>query len=215
MRTGGTARGSWFVTRSPTPGGGNDEVMSKCCVHRCEWVNLKNPLYVAYHDKEWGRRPKDDQALYELFILETFQAGLSWECVLNKREAIKAAFDGFDVARICAYGDADVERLMATAGIIRNRAKLKAVVTNTIVYRAIREVFGSFGKYVESFAGKRAVVEPYTMRTTSPVSDVLSADMRRRGMKFVGSTTVYAFLQAAGFLQAHGPECDLCRRTDG
>ena len=176
--------------------------------HRCAWVNLRNPLYVRYHDREWGRRPKTDQALYELFILETFQSGLSWECVLNKREAIKAVFDGFDAARIAAYGESDIERLMATEGIIRNRAKLRAVVTNTRVCLKLREEFGSFGKYVESFAGTSCTVEPYTARTTSPVSAALSADMRRRGMKFVGSTTVYAFLQASGFIDAHGPECD-------
>lgn len=181
--------------------------------HRCTWVNLRNPLYVKYHDEEWGRRPRRDQSLVELFILETFQAGLSWECVLNKREAIKAAFDGFDMARICTYREADVERLMATEGIIRNRAKLRAVVTNTRVICGLREEFGSFGKYVESFAGKSPLIEPYTVRTTSPVSDALSKDMRRRGMKFVGSTTIYAFLQAAGFIDAHGPECDFGRRS--
>ena len=181
--------------------------------HRCAWVNLRNPLYVKYHDREWGRRPRSDRALYELFILETFQAGLSWECVLNKRDAIKAAFDGFDMARICDYREEDIERLMATEGIIRNRAKLRAVVTNVRVIRCLRKEFGSFRKYIESFAGKSSMVEPYTERTTSPVSDSLSADMRRRGMKFVGSTTVYAFLQAAGFLDAHGPECD-CRKEE-
>ena len=181
-------------------------------VHRCAWVNLKNPLYVKYHDREWGRRPKNDQTLYELFILETFQAGLSWECVLNKREAIKAAFDGFDAARIATYGEGDIERLMATEGIIRNRAKLRAVVTNTRVCLKLRDEFGSFGKYIASFAGTSRTTEPYTQRTTSSVSDALSADMRRRGMKFVGSTTVYAFLQAAGFIDAHGPECDLWKK---
>jgi len=174
---------------------------------RCAWVNPRNPLYVEYHDREWGHRPVDDQALYELFILETFQAGLSWECVLNKRAAIKTAFDGFDAARIATYGEAEIARLMATEGIIRNRAKLKAVVTNTCAISSVRAAFGSFGAYVESFAGKTPVVEPYTERTTSPVSDALSADMRRRGMKFVGSTTIYAFLQAAGFIDGHGPEC--------
>ena len=180
--------------------------------HRCSWVNLKNPLYVSYHDTEWGRCPKDDQALYELFILETFQAGLSWECVLNKRAAIKAAFDGFDVEKICAYDDATVEIVLNAPGIIRNRAKCRAVIANTRVYREIRAAFGSFGAYIETFAGKKPVAEAYTVRTTSSVSDALSADLRARGMKFVGSTTIYAFLQAAGFIQAHGPECDLCPR---
>lgn len=182
--------------------------MRMSCLKRCSWVNLKNPVYVAYHDNEWGQRPKSDQDLFELFILETFQAGLSWECVLNKREAIKNAFDGFDVDRICAYDEREIDRLMETDGIIRNRAKLRAVVTNTIICRVIRNEFGSFMKYIESFTETTVVRESYTMRTTSPISDALSADMRRRGMKFVGSTTIYAFLQAAGFLNAHGPECD-------
>lgn len=180
-------------------------------MNRCAWVNLRNPLYVKYHDEEWGRRPKSDRSLYELFILETFQAGLSWECVLNKREAIRAAFEGFDPEKVAAYGEPEIERLMMTEGIIRNRAKLGAAVSNSRVYLALLSEFGSFERYFESFIGSMPIIEPYTERTTSPLSDVLSKDMKRRGMKFVGSTTVYSFLQAAGFIFAHGPECELAR----
>lgn len=183
--------------------------MNKGGINRCAWVNLKNPLYVKYHDEEWGRRPKSDSLLYELFILETFQAGLSWECVLNKREAIRAAFDGFDPKKVAAYNAQDVERLMATEGIIRNRAKLTAAISNTQVYLALCHEFGSFEHYIKIFVGLESIVEPYTERTTSPLSDALSKDMKRRGMKFVGSTTIYSFLQAAGFIEAHGLECDI------
>ena len=184
---------------------------------RCAWVNLKNPLYVEYHDKEWGRRPETDRALYELFILETFQAGLSWECVLNKRATIRAAFDGFDPGKVAAYDARDLARLMATEGIIRNRAKLNAAVSNTRVYLELCAAFGSFGKYLEQFVGPWPIVESYADRTTSPLSDALAAEMKRRGMKFVGSTTIYSFLQAAGFIFAHGPECACsheARRTE-
>lgn len=177
---------------------------------RCAWVNLKNPLYVKYHDEEWGWRPKSDRLLYELFILETFQAGLSWECVLNKREAIRAAFEGFDPEKVAAYDEHEIERLMVTEGIIHNRAKLSAAVSNSKVYLALSAEFGSFGRYIESFVGTKPIDEPYTERTTSPLSDALSKDMKRLGMKFVGSTTVYSFLQAAGYIDAHGPECELC-----
>lgn len=183
-------------------------------MNRCAWVNLKNPLYVKYHDEEWGRRPKNDRSLYELFILETFQAGLSWECVLNKRGAIRAAFEGFDPEKVAAYGEPEIERLMMTDGIIRNRAKLSAAVSNSRVYLALSAEFGSFERYIESFVGSKPIVEPYTLRTTSPLSDAISKDMKRRGMKFVGSTTVYSLLQAAGFIFAHGPECDCAKRLD-
>ena len=142
------------------------------------------------------------------------------QCVMKECSKFKRIEDEFEIrlknthirSRIVSYDEKDVERLMATEGIIRNRAKLRAVVTNTRVCLNLCNEFGSFGRYVESFVGTSRMVEPYTQRTTSPVSDALSSDMRRRGMKFVGSTTVYAFLQAAGFIDAHGPECDLGKR---
>ena len=174
---------------------------------RCFWCNPKNPIYIAYHDNEWGVFPENEQKLYELFILETFQAGLSWECILNKRENFRLCYDGFDADRICAYDENKVEELMQNPGIIRNRAKIKASINNTCIYRAIREEFGSFRAYLDSFTGGRVIREPDVSITTSPLSDAISADLKKRGMTFVGSTTIYAFLQAVGIIRAHQREC--------
>ena len=174
---------------------------------RCFWCNLKNPFYVAYHDNEWGVFPEDEQKLYELFILETFQAGLSWECILNKRENFRNAYDGFDVAKICAYGDEKIGELMQNPGIIRNRRKITASINNTRVYKAITEEFGSFKAYLHSFTGGKVIREPDVSITTSPLSDALSTDLKKRGMAFVGSTTIYAFLQAVGIINAHSEDC--------
>ncbi len=176
---------------------------------RCAWVNLNNPLYVRYHDEEWGVPEHDDKKLYELFILECFQAGLSWECILNKREAFRSAFDGFDIDKICEYREDKISLLMNNVGIIRNRRKIEAAVTNSRVFKAIQKEFDSFDKYLLGFSGDRIIIEDYTLRTTSPLSDTLSADLKKRGMKFVGSTTIYAFLQAIGIINAHGKECFL------
>ena len=174
---------------------------------RCSWCNLKNPVYIAYHDNEWGVFPEDEQKLYELFILETFQAGLSWECILNKRENFRKAYDGFDIDKICAYGEDKIEELMQNPGIIRNLAKIKASINNTCVYKTITDEFGSFKAYLYSFTGGKVIREPDVSITTSPLSDALSADLKKRGMTFVGSTTIYAFLQAIGVINAHEDGC--------
>ena len=174
---------------------------------RCFWCSLKNPLYVAYHDNEWGIPCYDEQKLYEYFILETFQAGLSWECILNKRENFRKAYDGFDLEKVCAYGNDKLNELMQNAGIIRNRAKLKASINNSRIYKAITEEFGDFQAYLDSFTGGKVIREPDVSITTSPLSDALSKDLKRRGMTFVGSTTVYAFLQAIGVINAHSEDC--------
>lgn len=179
-------------------------------MNRFKWVNLKNPLYVYYHDAEWGKNGKSDQALYELLILESFQAGLSWECVLNKREAFRRAYDGFDIEKVIRYDEAKIEALLKNPEIIRNRLKIVASVRNSAVFKAIQAEYGSFSSYVLTFTQAPVIFEPYTLRTVSPVSDALSKDLYRRGMRFVGSTIIYSFLQAAGFLNAHGAECDLC-----
>ena len=179
---------------------------------RCFWCNLKNPVYVAYHDSEWGVFPENEQKLYELFLLETFQAGLSWECILNKRENFRKAYDGFDPDKICAYGEEKIEELMQDPGIIRNRAKIKASIGNTRVYRSIAEEFGSFKAYLHSFTGGKAIREPDVSITTSPLSDAISADLKKRGMTFVGSTTIYAFLQAVGIINAHQEDCFCCKK---
>ncbi len=176
---------------------------------RCAWVNLKNPAYVCYHDEEWGVPLHDDKGLYELLILESFQAGLSWECILNKREAFRSAFDGFDIDKVCAYDENKIIALMCNQGIIRNRRKIEAAISNSRVFKEIQKDCGSFDKYLWGFANGKSVVEEYTFRTTSPLSDTISADLKKRGMKFVGSTVIYAYLQSCGIIHAHGKECDL------
>lgn len=179
-------------------------------MNRCSWVNLKNPLYVDYHDNEWGRPLHDDRALFELLILEGFQAGLSWECVLNKRAAFRCAFEGFRPETVAHWGEEDVLRLMADSGIVRNRRKIEAAIGNARAFLEIQREFGSFDAYIWSFTDGRSVVEEYSLRTTSPLSDAVSAALKKRGMKFVGSTIVYSYLQAAGIINGHGRECELC-----
>ena len=177
-------------------------------MERCAWVNLNNPLYIRYHDEEWGVPLHDDGALYELLILEAFQAGLSWECVLNKREAFRRAFDGFDPQTVAAYGEEKIEALMHDPAIIRNRRKIAAAIKNSRVFLEIQKEYGSFDAYLQDFTGGKVYYEEYTLRTTSPLSDTISADLKRRGMTFVGSTILYAFLQSIGVIDAHGKECD-------
>ena len=175
---------------------------------RCAWVNLKNEKYVRYHDDEWGVATRDEGTLYELLILESFQAGLSWECVLNKREAFRAAFDGFSPTRVAEYGDAKVEELLSDTGIIRCRRKILAAISNTRIFLDIEAEYGSFAAYLDSFTGGETVYEEYTVRTTSPLSDAISRDLKRRGMKYVGSTIIYSYLQAVGVINGHGCECE-------
>lgn len=174
---------------------------------RCRWCNLKNPVYVKYHDEEWGKPLYDDKKLCELLILECFQAGLSWECVLNKREAFRAAFDDFDINKVICYGEEKREALMQNPGIIRNRLKIKAAVMNSVIFRDIQREFGSFSNYIWSFTGHQVVREEYTERTTSPLSDTISKDLKRRGMTFVGSTIIYSYLQAIGVINGHSGDC--------
>ncbi len=182
----------------------------KAC--RCAWCNENNPLYVAYHDTEWCVPKTDDGELFELLILESFQAGLSWECVLNKREAFRRAFDGFDAEKISRYGEEKIDALMADKAIIRNGRKIRAAVGNAKIFLAIQEEFGSFFAYVRTFAGNTVLYE--TAQTTSPLSDAISADLIRRGMKFVGSTIVYSYLQAIGVIYSHAESCFLYRNSD-
>ncbi len=181
-------------------------------INRCAWVNMKNPLYIRYHDEEWGVPENDDKKLYELLILECFQAGLSWECILGKREAFREAFDGFDINKVCKYGEDKIAELMNNAGIIRNRRKIEAAITNSHIYKEIQKEYGSFDTYLWGFVDGKTVVEPYNIRTTSPLSDAISNDLKKRGMKFVGSTVIYAYLQSLGIINAHGSECDLAAK---
>ncbi len=177
--------------------------------NRCVWVNMKNPLYIAYHDNEWGVPEHRDEMLYELLILESFQAGLSWECILNKREAFRDAFDGFDIDKVCEYGEEKIAELMSNTAIIRNRRKIDAAISNSRIFKEIQKEYGTFDNYLWNFADKKTVIEPYTFRTTSPLSDAISNDLKKRGMKFVGSTIIYSYLQAVGIINGHGCECDL------
>lgn len=180
---------------------------------RCHWCNLANPLYVSYHDHEWGIPLHDDRRLFELLLLESFQAGLSWECVLNKREAFRTAFDGFDYHRIAAYDSTKLESLAADHSIIRNRLKIRAAVANAQAFIGIRREFGSFDSYIWGFTSGRIVREVGVV--SSPLSDRVSADLRRRGMKFVGTVIIYSFLQAAGIICAHEEGCYLAPHPCG
>ena len=168
--------------------------------NRCAYVNMGNPLYIRYHDEEWGVPEHSDQKLFEMLLLECFQAGLSWECVLNKREAFRTAFDHFDAEKI--------QQLMNNPAIIRNRLKIKASITNAIVFKQIQAEYDSFDAYIWGYTNGETIIEEYTVRTTSPLSDRISKDLKKRGMKFVGSTIIYSYLQAIGILNAHGKECD-------
>ena len=177
---------------------------------RCRWCNMTNPLYVAYHDCEWGVPEHDDKKLFEMLLLETFQAGLSWECILNKREAFRKAFDGFDYERIALYDENKLQSLQQDKGIVRNRLKIKAAVTNAQIFMRIQKECGSFDRYIWSFTDGNTVFE--TGLGTSALSDSISKDLRQKGMKFVGSTIIYAYLQAVGIINSHEENCWLAKR---
>lgn len=172
---------------------------------RCHWCNLNNPLYVAYHDKEWGVPVHDDGKLFEMLILECFQAGLSWECILNKREAFRKAFDGFDYHIVAEYGADKLEALRHDEGIVRNRQKIAAAVSNAKAFMDIQSEFGSFDRFIWSFTNGKVIYE--WERTSSPLSDTISKELKKRGMKFVGTTIVYSFLQAIGIINSHEEGC--------
>ena len=178
---------------------------------RCWWANPANPRYIQYHDEEWGVPVYDDGKLFEMLILESFQAGLSWECVLNKRNAFRKAFDGFDLDIVCAYGEEKLSALMNDAGIIRNRLKIRAAVGNARVFRAIQTEYGSFSAYLWHWTEGKVVYE--RGETRSPLSDAISKDLKKRGMKFVGTTIVYAYLQAVGVINSHEEGCFLAQEA--
>ncbi len=177
---------------------------------RCSWVNENNPIYVKYHDCEWGKESHGDEYLFEMLVLESFQAGLSWECVLNKREAFRELFLGFYPQAVSKFDESDIERLMADKRIIRIRRKITAAVNNASVFLKIQEEFGSFDRYIWSFTeGKRVINRDGVTRATSPLSDRISADLKKRGMSFVGSTIIYSYLQAVGIIGDHESDCFL------
>ena len=177
---------------------------------RCGWVGA-DPLYVAYHDQEWGVPEHDDRRLFEMLTLEGAQAGLSWLTILRKREAYRAAFDGFDPATVAAYDDAKVAALLADAGIVRNRLKIAATIRNAHAFLDFQRAHGSFDAYVWGFVGGTPKVNAWTalgqVPASTPESDALSKDLKRRGFTFVGSTIIYAFMQAIGLVNDHTTDC--------
>ena len=172
---------------------------------RCRWCNMKNPIYIAYHDEEWCQPNFDDQYLYEMLILESFQAGLSWECVLNKREAFRKAYDDFDIDKVCAYNEEKEEELRNNADIIRNKLKIKASIRNSRIFREMVKEYGSFYAYLKTFTQGETIYE--NDKTTNALSDAISKDLKKRGMTFVGSTIVYSYLQAIGVIYSHEENC--------
>ena len=176
---------------------------------RCKWCNLKNPKYIEYHDNEWGIPNFEDHYLYEMLILESFQAGLSWECVLNKREAFRKAYDSFDLEKVCAYDDEKIAELLSMKEIIRNKLKINASINNSRIFKEIVEEYGSFHTYLKQFTKDEIIYE--IDRTTNALSDMISKDLQKRGMKFVGSTIIYSYLQAIGVIYSHEKECFMYR----
>lgn len=177
---------------------------------RCAWCE-KDDLYRKYHDEEWGKPVYDDATLFEFLLLETFQAGLSWYTILSKRENFRKAFDHFDYQKIAQYSDAKIQELLLDAGIIRNKLKVYSAVTNAQNFIKIQEEFGSFSKYIWAFTdGKPIDNKPKTLKevtATTPLSDAISKDLKKRGFKFVGSTVVYAHMQATGMVNDHVESC--------
>ncbi len=178
--------------------------------NRCSWCG-NDPLYVSYHDKEWGVPVYDDNKLFEFLVLETFQAGLSWITVLKKRENFRKSFDDFDYEKIAAYSGKKIDSLLQDKGIIRNKLKVKATVTNAQAFIKIQKEFGSFSKYIWSFVNGKPIVNTFNslseIPANTPLSDTISKDLKERGFKFVGSTVIYAHMQATGMVNDHITSC--------
>ena len=172
---------------------------------RCAWCNLNNEIYVNYHDKEWGVLNLDDAYLFEMLILELFQAGLSFECVLNKREYFKEAYDNFDIRKIILYDENKINELMNNKNIIRNKRKIEASINNAKIFNNIKDEYGSFYNYLKTFTNDKVIYE--NDKTTSKLSDTISSDLKSRGMKFIGSVIIYSYLQAVGIINSHEKDC--------
>lgn len=177
---------------------------------RCFWVS-DDPLYIEYHDKEWGVPVYDDATLFEFLILETFQAGLSWITILKKRENFRLAFDNFDYQKIANYKEDKFDELLLNAGIIRNKLKIKSAITNANLFMEVQQEFGSFSKYIWSFVDGKPITNGFKSRAevpaTTELSDKISKALKKRGFKFVGSTVIYAYMQAIGMVNDHTTDC--------
>ena len=196
-------------------------------MNRCSWVNMNNELYIKYHDEEWGRKSFNDNHLFEMLLLESFQAGLSWECILNKRENFRAAFDNFNIDKIINYDEEkltntyyrfmatikdakeinEINKLLNNKGIIRNKLKIIAAINNAKIFKKIQKEYGSFSNYIWSFTSNKVIYE--TGKTKSELSDNISKDLNKRGMKFVGTIVIYSYLQAIGIINSHDKDCFL------
>lgn len=174
---------------------------------RCKWCNTKNALCVDYHDNEWCVPKHDDRLLFELLILEGFQAGLSWECILNKRENFKSAFDNFDVAVVADYREDKINSLLSNSKIVRNRRKIEAAIVNARAFMAIQKEFGSFDRYIWGFTNGTTVYE--VGQASSSLSDRISSNLKEREMRFVGTTIIYSYLQSIGVVYSHEEICFL------
>ena len=183
-----------------------------CEKTRCAWAG-ELPVYVAYHDHEWGRPERDDNKLFEMLILEGMQAGLSWITILNKRDAFRAAFDGFDPAKVALYDEAKVEVLLENEGIIRNRLKINAAVTNAKAFLEVQKQHGGFQQFLWAYVNHTPIQNHWArmedVPASTPLSDQISKDLKKLGFKFVGSTIVYAFMQAIGMVNDHTADCFL------
>jgi DNA-3-methyladenine glycosylase I len=177
---------------------------------RCSWCG-NDPLYVEYHDTEWGVPLRDEQKLFEFLVLETFQAGLSWITVLRKRENFRKVFDNFDYKKIALYDEDKIAKLLQDAGIIRNKLKVRATISNAVAFMKIQQEFGSFSKYIWKFVNdlpiQNNIKSISEIKATSETSDKLSKDLKKRGFKFVGPTVIYALMQATGMVNDHAIDC--------
>ena len=172
---------------------------------RCKWCNLDNFRYVEYHDKEWGILNTDDKYLFEMLILESYQAGLSWECVLNKRTDFKLAYDDFDIEKVCSYDEEKIKEMLNNKNIIRNKLKIEASINNAKIFKDIMIKYNGFYNYLRQFTDDKIIYE--IDKTTNDLSDKIANDLQKRGMKFVGSTIIYAYLQAIGIIYSHDKDC--------
>jgi DNA-3-methyladenine glycosylase I len=178
--------------------------------HRCGWC-VGDPLYEAYHDEEWGVQVTDDATLFEFLILETFQAGLSWITILRKRENFRKAFDHFDYKKIAAYGQSKIDSLLQDSGIVRNKLKVNATVSNAQAFIEVQKEYGSFSKYIWAFVNGKPIKNTFENYKDAPakteLSDTISKDLKKKGFKFVGSTVIYAHMQATGMVNDHEVNC--------
>ncbi len=180
-------------------------------MQRCEWVNMKNPLYIDYHDKEWGVPVHSDTIHFEFLILEGAQAGLSWETILNKRKGYKALFANFDPQQVAKFSNTKIQSILQNPAIVRNKLKVNSAVTNAKIFLEIQEEFGSFDKYIWAFVNYQPIQNKWEnisdIPSSTKISDKVSNDLKKRGMKFVGSTIIYAYMQACGLVQDHTTSC--------